>query len=65
MFLTQHNEINCIHEPFCDAYHYGPERLSERFNDEKVRKESKFSQTTYRMVLDNIQKAHIEVGSMI
>jgi len=63
MFLTQKNEITCIHEPFCDAYHFGPERLSERFQDEKVRLESGLSDITYKMVLDNIENARVEVGS--
>jgi hypothetical protein len=62
MFLTQTDRITCIHEPFCDAYHFGPERLSERFEDERVRIESGFSQSTYKIVLDNIQKAHVEVS---
>ncbi|KAK8033732.1 hypothetical protein PG991_003130 [Apiospora marii] len=57
MFLTQADQIECIHEPFCDAYHFGPERLSERFEDEGVRAESGYSQSTYQTVLDNIQAA--------
>ncbi|KAI0130310.1 hypothetical protein BJ170DRAFT_619630 [Xylariales sp. AK1849] len=58
MFLNQVNQITCIHEPFCDAYHFGPERLSERFEDENARIESGYSQSTYQTVLDNIDAAH-------
>ncbi|KAK6839260.1 hypothetical protein PG987_005126 [Apiospora arundinis] len=57
MFLTQADKIECIHEPFCDAYHFGPERLSERFEDENVRAASGYSQSTYQTVLDNIEAA--------
>jgi hypothetical protein len=62
MFFTQADQIICVHEPFCDAYHFGPERLSERFEDEKVRVESGYSQSTYQTVLDNIQAAHTAVS---
>lgn len=62
MFLTQVDRITCIHEPFCDAYHFGPERLSERFEDEKARVESGYSLSTYQTVLDNIQAVHNPVG---
>jgi hypothetical protein len=61
MFLNQPNQISCVHEPFCDAYHFGPERLSERFEDAKVREESGYSQSTYLTVLNNIQDAQEEV----
>ena len=62
MFLTQTDHITCIHEPFCDAYHFGPERLSERFEDEQARIESGYIESTYKTVLDNIQKAHVAVS---
>ncbi|KAF9887749.1 hypothetical protein FE257_009702 [Aspergillus nanangensis] len=57
VFMTQHDTIQCIHEPFGDAFYYGPERLSDRFaNDERTRQESGFSQSTYATVLERIMR---------
>ncbi|KAJ5126635.1 hypothetical protein N7448_007414 [Penicillium atrosanguineum] len=57
VFMTQRATIQCIHEPFGDAFYYGPERLSERFeDDEQARVESGFSQSTYLTVLERIQR---------
>ena len=61
VFLNRPDEVACVHEPFCDAYHMGPEKMSRRF-DERQRVESGFSQSTYRIVLNNIQKACEEVN---
>ncbi|KAK0748602.1 P-loop containing nucleoside triphosphate hydrolase protein [Apiosordaria backusii] len=55
VFMTRHDILHCVHEPFGDAFYYGPERLSERFeNDEEGRKKSGFSQITYKDVVDRI-----------
>lgn len=60
--MTQHDTLNCIHEPFGDAFYYGPERLSERYeHDEKERIESGFSESTYKTVLDRIEREASEV----
>ncbi|KAK1144692.1 hypothetical protein N8T08_004996 [Aspergillus melleus] len=57
VFMTRRDTIQCIHEPFGDAFYYGPERLGTRFaNDEKARLESGFSQSTYRTVMDRIER---------
>ncbi|GAB1208725.1 hypothetical protein APSETT445_007477 [Aspergillus pseudonomiae] len=57
VFMTRRDTIQCIHEPFGDAFYYGPERLGTRFmDDEKVRLESGFSQSTYRTVMDRIER---------
>lgn len=53
--MTRHDILHCIHEPFGDAFYFGPERLSERYeNDEEARKKSGFSEVTYKNVLDQI-----------
>ncbi|KAE8324043.1 P-loop containing nucleoside triphosphate hydrolase protein [Aspergillus sergii] len=51
-FLTRDNDIACVHEPFSDAYHWGPEKLSERYeNVEKLRAENGFQDYTYHVAL--------------
>ena len=58
-------DLKCIHEPFGDAFYYGPERLSSRFeNDEKGREDSGFSNSTYKTVLDRIDREAAEVRSI-
>ncbi|KAE8145209.1 hypothetical protein BDV25DRAFT_133992 [Aspergillus avenaceus] len=49
VFMTQRDTIQCVHEPFGDAFYYGPERLGTRYaDDEQARQESGFSQSTYQ-----------------
>jgi len=53
--MTRGDSLKCVHEPFGDAFYFGPERLSERFqNDEAARLKSGFSQTTYKTVMDRL-----------
>ena len=60
--MTRRDTLNCIHEPFGDAFYFGPERLSQRYeNDIKAREESGFSNTTYQMVFDSIERRASEV----
>lgn len=60
--MTRRNSIQCIHEPFGDAFYYGPERLSERFaDDEQARLDSGFSQSTFNTVLERIKRESQEV----
>ena len=35
VFMTRRDELKCIHDPFGDAFYYGPERLSDRFADDE------------------------------
>ena len=56
-------DLQCIHEPFGDAFYFGPERLSKRYEgDEKARLESGFAESTYKTVFDSIAKENVEVG---
>ena len=60
--MTLRDTLQCIHEPFGDAFYYGPERLSSRYeNDEKARLGTGFSQSIYRSVVDRIEKEGAEV----
>lgn len=55
-------DIACIHAPFSDAYHWGPEKLSERYEDmEKLRPENGLENYTYRAALQAIDGAKAPV----
>ncbi|KAL2871926.1 uncharacterized protein BJX67DRAFT_92565 [Aspergillus lucknowensis] len=57
VFMTQRETIQCIHEPFGDAFYYGPERLSDRYEaDEQGRLDSGFSESTYQTILERIER---------
>lgn len=63
VFMTRRDILNCIHEPFGDAYYFGPERLGERYeNDEQARRESGFANTTYKNVMDSLLSQAEEVS---
>ena len=56
--MTRRDSLTCIHEPFGDAFYYGPERLSERYeNDEQARIDSGFGGSTFKTILDRIDRA--------
>lgn len=60
--MTRRDSLKCIHEPFGDAFYYGPERLSSRFeDDEKARFDSGFQNSTYKTIVDRIEKEGAEV----
>ncbi|KAF3770048.1 hypothetical protein M406DRAFT_354233 [Cryphonectria parasitica EP155] len=57
VFMTRRDILQCAHEPFGDAFYYGPERLSDRFaDDEDARIKSGFSKSTYKTVMDRLEK---------
>jgi hypothetical protein len=61
--MTRRNTLQCVHEPFGDAYYFGPERLAERYeDDEKSRIESGYADSTYKTIFDRIAKEGSEVG---
>lgn len=50
-------DLTCVHEPFGDAFYFGPERLSGRYEeDEKAREESGFAHSTYKSIFERIEK---------
>lgn len=64
--MTRDDTLTCVHEPFGDAFYYGPERLSERYEkDEKERIESGFGDSTYKTILDRIEREGSEVRSFL
>lgn len=57
-------DLQCVHEPFGDAYYFGPERLGYRYEgpkNEKEREESGYVNSTYRSIFDRIAKDNAEV----
>lgn len=60
--MTRRKSVQTIHEPFGDAYYYGPERMGTRFeSDEKARSESGFSESTFKTIMDRIEREAAEV----
>jgi len=55
--MTRGDILTCVHEPFGDAFYYGPERLSERFaDDDEAREKSGFAHVTYKHVMDKLEE---------
>jgi hypothetical protein len=62
--MTRRDTLTCVHEPFGDAFYFGPERLSDRYeNDEKARIESGFADSTYKTIFDRIEREGKKVRS--
>lgn len=60
--MTRRDILECAHEPFGDAFYFGPERLSSRYDDdEAARVSSGFSDVTYKDVLDGLKSCVPEV----
>lgn len=60
--MTRRDILTCVHEPFGDAFYFGPERLSERYEDDEAgRKESGFENSTYKTIFDRLDKESEEV----
>lgn len=58
VFMTRRDILECAHEPFGDAFYFGPERLSSRYeDDEAARVSSGFSDVTYKDVLDSLKSS--------
>lgn len=54
--MTRKDSLQCIHEPFGDAFYFGPERLSARYeHDKEARVASGFSTSTYKTIFDRIE----------
>lgn len=58
VFMTRRDILEIIHEPFGDAFYFGPEFLSDRFKDGAATREaSTFSKITYKDILDQMTEA--------
>lgn len=64
--MTRRESLRCAHEPFGDAYYFGPERLSSRYEgDEQKRIDTGFHNTTYQTVLEKLEREGVEVRSIL
>jgi len=55
--MTRDDTLSCVHEPFGDAFYFGPERLSSRYeDDEKAREESGFANSTFKTIFERIER---------
>ena len=66
--MTRREALTCVHEPFGDAFYYGPERLGERYKDsegESERQESGFSKSTYQTIFERLERESSEVRSTL
>ena len=64
--MTRRNSLQTIHEPFGDAFYYGPERMGRRFeDDEQAREESGFADSTFKTILERIEKEAEEVSCLL
>jgi len=60
--MTRRDTLQTVHEPFGDAFYFGPERLHSRYEeDAEERVKSGFSESTYRTIFDNIVRDGSEV----
>ena len=60
--MTRTDILTCVHEPFGDAFYFGPERLSSRYEeDDKARAESGFENSTFKTIFDRIEREGKEV----
>ncbi|KAK5116472.1 hypothetical protein LTR62_008021 [Meristemomyces frigidus] len=61
VFMTRRDELSTIHEPFGDAFYYGPERMGSRFeNDVEARIKSGFADSTFKTILNRIDREAAE-----
>lgn len=59
VFMTRRDILNIFHEPFCDAFYYGPEKISPswtRWPADKIARTGK-GHYTYDLVLQHILDA--------
>jgi hypothetical protein len=60
--MTRRDIMESVHEPFGDAFYYGPEFLSDRFRDDADQRErSGFADKTYKDIFDQVMDAGKEV----
>lgn len=53
-FLQREEEFYCLHEPFGDAYYFGPQRQSPRYQNRNLPKDVKLTSVTFESVCDEI-----------
>lgn len=62
--MTQRDTIQCVHEPFGEAFYFGPERLSSRYEkDSDSSKKKEHAGVTYKSVLDGLGASGVDEAS--
>lgn len=60
--MARRDVLECAHEPFGDAFYFGPEFMSDRFKDDAAtRQSSEYRDSTFKSVLDKLEDAEKEV----
>ncbi|PTB36448.1 uncharacterized protein TrAFT101_010333 [Trichoderma asperellum] len=61
VFMARRDILECAHEPFGDAFYFGPEFMSDRFRDDvATRQSSEYRDTTFKNVLERLEDAEKE-----
>ncbi|KKO98245.1 hypothetical protein THAR02_09659 [Trichoderma harzianum] len=61
VFMARRDILECGHEPFGDAFYFGPEFLSDRFRDDAdYRQNTEYCNTTFKDVLESLADAEKE-----
>ncbi|KAM0456073.1 hypothetical protein ACHAPV_007623 [Trichoderma viride] len=61
VFMARRDILECAHEPFGDAFYFGPEFMSDRFRDDAAtRQSSQYRDTTFKSVLERLEDAEKE-----
>jgi hypothetical protein len=64
--MTRTDILTCVHEPFGDAFYFGPERLSARYeSDENARESSGFAESTFKSIFERIERQSQEVRAQL
>jgi len=64
--MTRRDTLQCVHEPFGDAFYYGPERMGSRFEgDEKAIEESGFKDSTFQTIMDRLEREGEDVSRFV
>jgi hypothetical protein len=62
--MTCKDTLKCVHEPFGDAWYFGPERLNGRYEkDEMTRIKTGHSESSFKNIFDAIEQENNEVRS--
>jgi hypothetical protein len=60
--MTCWDTLSCVHEPFGDAWYFGPERLSPRYASDEHAKNARaragFDDSTYQNVFETMESQH-------
>jgi hypothetical protein len=60
--MTCRDTLQCVHEPFGDAWYFGPERMHHRYESNvKAREDSGFKDSTFKTIFDRIEQENTEV----